>query len=143
MSPRRAGAVWLAAALLAGCASAAPGGGAAGLARGAIAGLVADFQGGRAEAFFERVDRGSFPAFDAFRERVRDFLLRARQVTVAVVVDGAAEDGGEVAAQAHWDRSFVDGSGAYRLESGRCELVFARRPSGGLALAAIRGASPF
>ena len=58
-------------------------------------------------------------------------------------VDTVLQEGGEVAVQAHWNRSFIDEQGLHKLQEGRCELIFRRRASGSLALLAIHGESPF
>ncbi len=111
-------------------------------ARSAITGMAAEFQSGQAADFFGRFDH-NFPNYEAFRERTREFLLRNRQLTVDIIADTVLSDGGEVSVAAHWNRSFTDEQGAHKLEDGRCEFSFRRRPSGGLTLLAIRGSSPF
>lgn len=112
-------------------------------ARGAISGMTAEFQNGQAEEFFGRFDHKDFSNYEAFRERTREFLLRNHQLTVDIVVDTVLAEGNEVSVSTHWNRSFTDEQGTHKLEEGRCELIFRRRPSGGLALLAIRGSSPF
>lgn len=129
---------------LAGCAGAALEGDAvAAEARSTLAAMAAEFQGGQAEDFFARFDRTDFPNYEAFRERTRDFLLRNRQVAVDIIVDAVLAERGEVSVSARWNRSFIDEQGSHKLEDGRCEFVFRRRPSGGLALLALHGDSPF
>ncbi|MDO8803744.1 MAG: hypothetical protein Q7R35_04885 [Elusimicrobiota bacterium] len=112
-------------------------------ARGAISGMTAEFQSGQAEDFFGRFDHKDFSGYEAFRERTREFLLRNHQLTVDIIVDTVLAEGGEVSVSAHWNRSFTDEQGNHKLEEGRCEFIFRRRASGGLALLAIRGNSPF
>lgn len=130
--------------VLAGCAGAAPEGEAvAAEARSTLAAMAAEFQGGQAEEFFARFDRTDFPNYVAFRERTRDFLLRNRQVNVDIIVDAVLAERGEVSVSARWNRSFIDEQGSHKLEDGRCEFVFRRRPSGGLALLALHGDPPF
>lgn len=134
-----------AAAALAGCGTAAvrSGNPLEAEARGAIAGMTTEFQSGQAEDFFGRFDHKDFPNYEVFRERTREFLLRNRQLTVDIIVDTVLAEGSDVSVQAHWNRSFTDEQGTHKLEDGRCEFIFRRRPSGGLALLAIRGSSPF
>lgn len=112
-------------------------------ARRALAALAVDYQNADAESFLQRFDRASFPQADAFYERVRDFLLRNRQVTIDLITDAVLQDGEAIVAQLHWNRSFVNEAGAYKLESGRCEIFFRQRPSGGLLVTGISGSSPF
>lgn len=129
---------------LASCAGATPEGDAVGAeARSTLAAMAAEFQGGPVEDFFARFDHKEFPNYEAFRERTRDFLLRNRQVTVDIIVDAVLAERGEVSVSARWNRSFLDEQGSHKLEEGRCEFVFRRRPSGGLALLGLHGNSPF
>ncbi len=112
-------------------------------ARGAITGMTAEFQNGQAEDFFGRFDHKDFSNYEAFRERTREFLLRNRQLTADIIADTVLAEDGEVFISAHWNRSFTTEQGTHKLEEGRCEFVFRKRSSGGLALLAIRGDSPF
>jgi hypothetical protein len=111
--------------------------------RTAISGLTSDYESARAEAFFERFDKGRFPGFDAFRQKTRDFLMRNRQVVLNVVVDGVETSGDASGARVHWNRSFVDPSGSQKQDAGQGELVFRRTDAGEFKLANIHGDSPF
>ena len=112
-------------------------------ARSTLSAMASEFSGGQLEDFFARFDRRDFPNYEAFREREREFLLRNRQVNLDIIVDTIIHEDREVAVQAHWNRSFVNENGDQKLEDGRCEFIFRRRPSGGLALLSIHGESPF
>lgn len=105
--------------------------------------MATEFQDGRAEDFFGRFDHRDFPNYEAFRERARDFLLRNRQVTLDIIVDAVLHEGAEASVSAHWNRSVLDEQGTHKLQEGRCEFIFRKRDSGGLALLAIHGNSPF
>ena len=112
-------------------------------ARAALAGLVSDYESGAAERFFERFDQSRFPNYEGYRDSVRQFLIHARQVTLDVVVDGVDANGADVGVRSHWNKGFVNAQGMHQLAHGECEFVFGRRPSGGLLLRGIQGASPF
>jgi hypothetical protein len=145
MGPVRWAAAALAALTLGGCAGTTTRGGdpVDAEARSTLSAMASEFSGGQSEDFFARFDRRDFPNFEAFRERERDYLLRNRQVNLDIIVDTILHEDREVAVQAHWNRSFVNENGDHKLEDGRCEFVFRRRPSGGLALLSIHGESPF
>ena len=112
-------------------------------ARAAVAGLAADYEGRLAERFFRRVDQEDFPNYEEFRNNVRQFLLTIRQVSLQIVVDRVLASGTGVAVDAHWNRSFVDQTGAEKIQQGTCSFIFTRAPAGVLLLASIRGNSPF
>jgi hypothetical protein len=112
-------------------------------ARAAVAGLVADYENRSAPAFFHRFDQESFPNYEEFRNNVRQFLLKIRQVNIQMIVDRVGTAGSGAAVDAHWNKSFVNHAGAETLQKGTCSLVFTRAPSGELLLAAIQGNSPF
>lgn len=146
MFRRAARAGLLAAAAFSGCALLGEGGDgfrAGAEARAELRGLQRDYEMNRSEDFFARFDTGVFPDFHTFRDRVKTFLLRSRNVTMRFIVDRVVEGGDEVSLRARWDRSYVDENGSIRLEKGACEFIFHRRPSGGLAVLNIRGDSPF
>ncbi len=111
-------------------------------ARSALREMQAAYESGQAEEFLGHFN-GGLAGFDAYRNGVRDFLLHNHQITMDIVVDGVVSEAGETSVRAHWNRRFVDASGALRLEEGVCEFIFQARSSGGQALRAIHGRSPF
>jgi hypothetical protein len=112
-------------------------------ARAFLSELARDYEGNRAEDFLGRFDADAVSNFEAFRERVRDFLLRHRQLNVDIIIDTVLVDGAQVAVRARWDRGFINAAGVHKKEKGRCEFILKRRVSGGLAVVGIHGNSPF
>jgi hypothetical protein len=112
-------------------------------ARRALNALVQNYELPRAEAFFDQVDDSRFPSFDAFRERVRQFQIDSSQITLDVIVDAVDVNANALGVRAHWNKSYVTQQGMHKLESGQCEFMFLRQPSGGALLTAVQGASPF
>ena len=112
-------------------------------ARETLEALAAAYQANDIERFVERVDDHLFPDFISFRERLRDSLRDDRQINLDIVVDTVSPGTGEVSITAHWNEGWVGKDGRHRSDKGRCELMFRLQPSGAMALAAIRGDSPF
>ncbi|MBI3504176.1 MAG: hypothetical protein HY059_04990 [Proteobacteria bacterium] len=111
--------------------------------RAALRALSESYSQPRAEAFFERVDPSRFPAFEGFRESVRQFQVRNRQIVLDVIIDGVDAAEPDLGVRAHWNKSWVEPAGGHKLSHGECEFFFRRQPSGGLLLTGVRGASPF
>lgn len=114
-------------------------------ARAAVAELVRGYGNPPNEAFFERVDSSRFPAFEKFRDTVREFETANREIALDVIVDGvdSSPSAPALGVRAHWNKSWVDARGMHKLADGRCEFAFRRQPAGGLLLTGVRGASPF
>lgn len=129
--------------LLSGCGHLSEGGGASGDARAAVRDLGASYERARTEDFFAGVDQSEYPNFDVFRDKVRQFFLRNRQITMDLRVDSVNAEGERASVELHWNKSYVNTEGLPRLEEGVCEMMFRKRSSGGYALTSIRGASPF
>lgn len=140
----RRGLAVVVAAALAGCTASAPRGPRLEHdARRAAEALAAAYERGRAEDFFSRVDKSAFPGYSEFELRVRTAMLENRQVSLAIITDAVVVSSDEAALRGRWNRGLVDRAGNHRLADGECELLFRARPSGGLALTAIHGDSPF
>lgn len=112
-------------------------------ARTLVAGLAADYDAGRLEAFFARFDPAAFPGFDRFRSQTEAFLRLHRRVVADLLALEIRKEGGGASVSVQWNRSYLDPSGMPLLETGRCKLTLRRRPSGELVVAALSGASPF
>lgn len=128
---------------LSGCGHLSSGGGPTGDARAATASLAGHYERARAEDFFAGVDQSEFPNVENFRYRVRQFLLKNRQITLDLRPDSVSAEGDRASVEAKWNKSFVDPDGVLRSEDGVCELMFRKRASGGYALTSIRGETPF
>lgn len=112
-------------------------------ARRAAAELTATYQRAQAEDFFSLVDQSVFPDFSSFQYRVRQFLLKNRSLNLDLIIDTVVATGDRAAVSARWNKSYVDADGQQQKNNGECELIFKARPSGGLALTAVSGDSPF
>jgi len=111
-------------------------------ARGAVSGLVRDFESESAEPFFQRFDQDQFTNWEDFRFNVRQFMLANRNITLDMVVDTVVADDEDLSVQTHWNRSYVSQSGQTKLDEGQCELVLGRAGSR-MLVKAIHGQSPF
>ena len=142
-------AAWALVLLSAACAASLPsrsGGEAARLepeARRAVAELKATYERAQAEEFFGLVDQSAFPDFSEFQDRIRQFLIYNHALNLDLIVDTVLQNGDEASVSLHWNKGFVDPSGRQQKANGECELLLRARPSGGLALIAIQGDSPF
>lgn len=105
--------------------------------------MQSDYENARAEDFLQHFNRRDYTNYDAFQDYIRDFLIHNHQITMDIVVDNVVSGDGAISARAHWNRRFIDENGALKLAEGRCEFIFRQRPSGGLVLVAVHGASPF
>lgn len=113
-------------------------------ASAAISAMVTAYQSNRAEAFFRNFDPDFVPNFAKYRDDVRQFLLNNSQFNIDVIIDSVLVTGDQTAVKFHWNRAYVNQTGAHVKDNGSCEFIFrARPPKERQLLITIHGTSPF
>jgi hypothetical protein len=111
--------------------------------RAALDGLAGDYTRNRSDDFLARLDQDNFPNRGRFEQDLRIFLLRKRQIVLDLRPDPPISAGDRLNSVVNWNKTYMDETGTYKMEKGRCEMQFRRRPQGGWALVQIQGDSPF